>query len=280
MHGAGNDFVVLDARHHPIAMTSKLAESLAARRLGIGCDQVIVMEEAHAGAQQAVAGDNEKTADIKMTIYNADGSLVNACGNATRCIGWLMLEELAKPTITIETAAGHLVAEHAGNHQVKVNMGEPRWDWRDIPLSEPRNTEHLGIEEGALMDPVAVSMGNPHMVFFVRDLAFVAMDKVGPKLEKHPLFPKKANVSAAQVIDGDHLQLKVWERGAGQTLACGTAACAAVVAGVRRKLCNRHVTVSLPGGDLVIEWRDDNQVMMTGPVAEVYRGEFTLESLA
>lgn len=269
MHGAGNDFVVIDNRVGEHRIDGKSAEKIADRRFGIGCDQLAVMEKS-------------ADADVKMVIFNADGSEVAACGNATRCIGWLLIQESGKEVVTIETKAGRLAVQRASEPmQVTVDMGEPKLGWDEIPLAEPRNTEHLGIAAGALMDPAAVNVGNPHMIFFVRDVAFAAMEKHGPVLELDPLFPQRANVSAAQVVDNGTMKLVVWERGAGLTLACGTAACAAVVASAQRKLTGRKVTVQLPGGDLLIEWREsDNRMMMTGPVAEVFSGSFERELLA
>lgn len=263
MHGAGNDFVVIDNREGDYRIHASGAASIAHRRFGVGCDQLVLLEQS-------------ADADVRMIIFNADGSEVAACGNATRCIGWLLIEETGKEVVTIETKAGRLAVQRGQEPlQVCVDMGEPRFDWQSIPLSEPRNTEHLGIEAGTLMDPAAVSMGNPHMIFFVRDLAFAALDKHGHTLENHPLFPQRANVSAAQILDNNTMKLVVWERGAGLTLACGTAACAAVAAAVQRKLCARTVCVQLAGGDLHIEWREaDNRILMTGPVAEVFRGTF------
>lgn len=262
MHGAGNDFVVLDNRKKDLSVDASWATRLADRRLGVGCDTVVVLEESD-------------KADAYMRFYNHDGSESSACGNASRCIGWLLLEEQKADSVKMETNAGILEATRAGELSVTVDMGAPKWDANDIPLTEPRNTLHLGIAEGPLMDPVAVNMGNPHMVFFVRSLDTVDITKEGPILCKHPLYPRQCNVSAVQVIDSDHLKMKVWERGAGETLACGTAACAAVVAGHRRELCTNKAEVELPGGTLIVEWdKAENRVRMTGPVAEVYRGTF------
>ncbi len=262
MQGAGNDFVVIDNRIDRLRLEAKAAARLADRRTGIGCDQVIVLEPS-------------QKADVLMRIFNADGSEISACGNASRCIGWKMMQEKDVDLVSIETKAGVLECKKFGDFMVTVDMGEPKWEWRDIPLSEPRNTEHLGIESHGLINPVAVNVGNPHMVFFVKDLDFVSFKESGAFLERHPLFPQRANVSAAQVLDHDHIRLKVWERGVGETLACGTAACATVVAGVRRGVCGRKATVSLPGGDLLIEWaQETNTIRMTGPVAEVFEGRF------
>lgn len=264
MHGAGNDFVIIDNRSGQHRMSAQWAKKLCDRRFGVGCDQLVVLE-------------TSKKADVFMRIHNADGSEIAACGNATRCIGWRMMVEHGTDKATVETKAGVLNCRKAGEYQVTVDMGEPKLEWDAIPLSEPRNTEHLGIAEGALMDPVAVNVGNPHMIFFVKDVDFVNMKQAGPKLEKHPLFPEGANISAAQVISPDQVRLKVWERGSGETLACGTAACATVVAGVKRGLLDRHVTVSLPGGDLTIDWSaTTNRIEMTGPVAAVFDGQVEL----
>lgn len=265
MHGAGNDFVIIDNRDNDYKTGPVWAKKLADRRFGIGCDQLIVLEAS-------------QKADLFMRIYNPDGSESSACGNATRCVASMLMGEKDVQLVGIETKKGVLecVRHEAGG--VTVNMGPPKWGWKDIPLSEPRNTEHLGIEAGGLADPVALSMGNPHMVFFVKDVNFVAMRDAGPQLEKHPLFPERANISAVQVVARDHLRAKVWERGVGETLACGSAACAIVVAGVRRGLCDRKATVSLPGGDLVVEWDSESEdVYMTGPVAEVFHGRFVLD---
>lgn len=264
MHGAGNDFVVVDTRDKP-PIDAALAMRLADRRLGIGCDQVVVLE-------------SSQRADVFMRLFNHDGSEIGACGNASRCVGQLLFEQTGKSSATIETLAGVLTAEKAGEG-VRVDMGEPKWEWNDIPLAESRNTLHLGLAEGVLMDPVAVSIGNPHMIFFVRDIDMVDLAKLGPKLEHDPLFPKRANVSVVKLLSEDHLRMKTWERGAGLTLACGSAACASVVAGVRRELCKRTATVDVPGGSLQIEWQPgegNGRVLMTGPAATVFSGTITL----
>jgi diaminopimelate epimerase len=264
MHGTGNDFVVIDVRTHAVTIDEAKAKHLADRRLGIGCDQLVVI-------------DNSKNADALMHIYNCDGSKISTCGNASRCVGDILIRELRKDNVSIETTAGIVHATRVGTADVQVNMGAPKWEWQQIPLSESRNTLHLGLEEGGLMDPVAVNMGNPHAIFFVRDTNFVRMGEWGKKLEVNPLFPERANISAVQVIDKNHLRMKVWERGTGETLACGSAACAAVVAGVRRDVCERKASVELPGGTLEIEWvqgEGNGHVLMTGPVAYVFKGEY------
>ena len=263
MHGTGNDFVIFDGRKKSVVLTPEQVKRLSDRRFGIGCDQLVILT-------------SSKTADVGMEIYNADGSQISTCGNATRCVGDILMREKKKPSVTIQTAAGIRTAERAEGEQVRVNMGTPKWDWREIPLSESRNTLHLGLEVGGLADPVAVNMGNPHAIFFVRDTNFVRIAEWGAKLETHPLFPERANISAVQVLADNRLRMKVWERGTGETLACGSAACAAVVAGVRRDLCGRTANVELPGGTLTIEWQageGNGEVYMTGAVAYVFEGE-------
>lgn len=260
MHGLGNDFVVFDARSSALSLSSGQVVALSGRRTGIGCDQLIVMEPS-------------KEADCFMRIYNADGSEVSACGNASRCVGELLMEEKGRRTATIQTRAGLLECQDAGVGLVTVNMGLARLGWRDIPLAEEVSTLNLGIAEGPLRDPVAVSMGNPHAVFFVADADAVDLAALGPKLEHHPMFPERANIEVAQVMGRGHIRLRVWERGAGETLACGTGACATVVAAARRGLCERKARVSLAGGDLQIHWRDGGDVLMTGPVAISFTGE-------
>ncbi len=264
MHGAGNDFVVIDNREGGYALTPPQVKALSQRRLGVGCDQLVMIETAKDGG------------DIFMRLYNQDGGEIGACGNAARCIGWWYMQQSGAEKAAIETASGVVSSSKSDDGRIRVEMGEPKLDAESIPLSERRNTEHLGIAEGPLMDPAAINMGNPHMVFFVRELDKINMGQLGSRLEHHKLFPEGANVSAVQVVDQYRVKQVVWERGAGLTLACGTAACAAVVAGVKRGLLSKKVTVELPGGELDIHWRDDNQVEMTGPVAVVFEGIVTL----
>lgn len=265
MHGTGNDFVLLDGRSRALSITKEEVIRLSDRHLGIGCDQLLVLGKS-------------TFADAFMTIYNSDGSEIATCGNATRCVADFLMRERSADTATIETKAGIRTGRRTADGGVQVNMGAPKWEWQAIPLSESRNTLHLGLEEGLLADPVAISMGNPHMVFFVRDLAHIRMAQWGAMLEHHPLFPDRANVSAVQVMDAHTLNMQVWERGAGITLACGSAACAAVVAGVRRGICARQATVVLPGGTLIIEWQpgDDGEVLMSGSVAYVFEGKIEI----
>ena len=261
MHGLGNDFVVLDARARPIAVDDQAAEAIAARHTGIGCDQLIVIEKPHG-----------KGAAAFMRIRNADGGEVEACGNAARCVADLIMRENGAESVTLETAAGLITARAAGKDRVAVDMGEPRWGWRDIPLARDCDTDHLPLALGPLMDGMATSMGNPHATFFVADVGTVDIAKLGPKLEHDPLFPQRANIGVAQILSRDKIRLRVWERGAGLTPACGTGACAALVAASRRGLTERRAEIIADGGRLTIEWRADNHVIMTGPVAVSFTG--------
>ncbi|WP_338445757.1 diaminopimelate epimerase [Pelagerythrobacter marensis] len=256
MHGLGNDFVVLDAREEAIpAMTPAIAARIADRRTGIGCDQLIVLE----------AADN---ADFRMRIVNADGGEVEACGNATRAV--VMLH--GAPA-TIETAAGLLHAR-PGEYGVTVDMGVPRFGWDDIPLSYAMDTLSMPVGWDGLENPAAVNVGNPHAIFFVPDCDAVPLEDLGPTIEHDPLFPRRVNVNVATIETPTRIRLRVWERGAGLTRACGTGACATAVAAMRRGLVEREVEVVLPGGPLQIAWGEDERIAMTGPATEAYRGTF------
>jgi diaminopimelate epimerase len=256
MHGLGNDFVVLDARARTLPlMTDTLAAALADRKTGIGCDQLILLEP----SQQA---------DFRMRIFNADGGEVEACGNATRAVG-LLHGEVAR----IETLGGIVIASPADSG-VSVDMGEPRFEWQQIPLAYAMDTLAMPVGWDGLENPVAANVGNPHAVFFVPDSGAVDLARLGPEIEHDPLFPDRVNVNVATVVSREAIRLRVWERGAGETRACGTGACASAVSAIRRGLTERRVTVSLTGGDLVIEWREDGHIVMTGPATESFRGEF------
>jgi diaminopimelate epimerase len=261
MHGLGNDFVVVDARHRPVELGAGQARAIADRRTGVGCDQVIVIEPPASGL-----------ADAFMRIRNADGGEVEACGNAARCIAGMIMREKQSRHAVIETAAGLLDAESTDADMVSVDMGRISFDWRDIPLSDAADTLHLDIEAGPLTDGVAVNIGNPHAVFFVDDCEAVPLEIFGPIVERNPLFPQRTNVEAAQIVSGDRIRLRVWERGAGLTRACGTGACATVAAASRRGLIGRAAEVQLDGGLLHIEWLKDDHVLMTGPVAVSFTG--------
>jgi diaminopimelate epimerase len=261
MHGLGNDFIVLDARETalPGAMTPERAAALADRHTGIGCDQLVVLEPADA-------------ADCTMRIFNADGGEVEACGNAARAVGLL----LGKPA-TVATGGG-VIALRPGDSGIAVDMGVPRFTWEAIPLAYPMDTLSMPVAWDALESPVAVNVGNPHAVFFVPDCDAVRLERLGPLIETDPLFPQRVNVNVATVVDRQTIRLRVWERGAGLTRACGTGACATAVAAMRRKLVDREVTVHLPGGPLSIAWGADERIVMTGPAAESFRGTFEWEA--
>lgn len=261
MHGLGNDFIIFDARDRALEMTEERARVLANRRRGIGCDQLIVMRE------------SAKT-DVFMEIWNADGSRVGACGNVTRCVGQILLDETGRKQIGIETDAGLLTAKMAGS-RVSVNMGRAETSWSAIPVARETDTASADFACGPLYRPGLVNMGNPHAVFFVDDAETVDLETLGPKIENDAFFPERVNASVANVKKGT-IRLRVWERGAGITEACGTAACASVVAATRRGLIDRKATVRLDGGDLTIEWLADDTVQMTGPATFVYAGEVRL----
>jgi diaminopimelate epimerase len=261
MHGLGNDFVVLDARAAPLALSPGQVRAIADRRTGVGCDQLIVIEPPAAAL-----------ADAFMRIRNADGGEVAACGNASRCVASLLMAEKSTEHVIIETAAGLLDAEACDDGLVSVDMGRVGFDWRDIPLSKPADTLHLDVGAGPLQDGVAVNVGNPHAVYFVADAAAVPLEAVGPIIENHAMFPERTNVEAAEVLGPDRIRLRVWERGVGVTRACGSGACATLVAAARRGLTGRSAEVVLDGGRLGIEWLKDDHVLMTGPVATSFTG--------
>ena len=266
MNGLGNDFVVLDARARPIAVTESSAKAISDRKTGIGCDQLIVLEKS-------------ADFDVRMRIWNAEGGEVQSCGNASRCIADLLFNETAKNTATISTKGGLLIASKAGDKMVTIDQGVPKFGWKDIPLSEPfADTRHIELQYGPIDHPLihspsVVNVGNPHCIFWVEDLDVVDLSRAGPMLENHPLFPERANISFAKVIARDHIILRVWERGAGLTKACGTAACATMAAGHRIKIIDDKCRITLPGGDLLMAVREnDGHIMMTGPVAYEFDG--------
>jgi len=262
MHGLGNDFVVLDARTRELPpLTRNLARALADRHSGIGCDQLIVL------------APSDK-ADFAMRILNADGGEVESCGNATRAVALLHGR-----AATIETAGG-IVAASFSDEGIAVDMGEPRFDWDAIPLSYPLDTSALPVGWEELERPVAVNVGNPHAVFFVADSDAVQLERLGPLIERDPIFPQRVNVNVATVEDRGTIRLRVWERGAGLTRACGTGACATAIAAMRRGLTGRSVRLFLPGGALHVVWGKDNRITMTGPAEESFRGSFEWEQFA
>jgi diaminopimelate epimerase len=261
MHGAGNDFVVLDGRARKLGFSPAQAKWIADRRIGVGCDQIIIIET-----------DTEGAAAF-MRILNADGSEAGACGNATRCVAALLAEETGARRIGIRTISGLLEAEIQGPGLVEVDMGEPGLQWDQIPLSAPADTLHLRIAMGPVQDPAACSMGNPHATFFVDDLAHLPIETIGPVLERHKSFPERANIGFARIESPERIRLRVWERGSGLTLACGSGACAALVNAHRRGLARNQAMLLLDGGELRITWREsDGHVLMKGPAVTAFAG--------
>lgn len=266
MNGCGNDFVIIDARSRgALPLSQAQARAIADRETGIGCDQVIAVERSVRG-------------DAFMRIWNANGGEVEACGNATRCVAWLLMEEGGATSRRIETPAGMLYAERVGDKIITVDMGSPLLRWEEIPLARPMDTERMDFSAGGFDGPGAVNMGNPHVVFFVNDVRAVPIDTLGPKIEHDPMFPERVNAAFAEVRSREQLRLRVWERGVGLTKACGTGACAAVVAAHRQGLVERRVEVLVDGGSLEIEWREgDDRVQMTGPIELEASGELPSE---
>jgi len=250
-HGAGNDFVIIDSRGRPSVVTEALARALGDRHRGVGFDQLAELRDSDA-------------ADIDLDFWNADGSRAGACGNATRCVARYLFDEVEGETLTIRTERGVLEARLIDG-AVHVNMGHPQTDWREVPLARAADTAHLPLEG----DPVAVGMGNPHAVFFVDDAEAVDVAGIGPRIEHDPLFPERTNVEFAEVRGSDEIRMRVWERGTGITLACGSGACATAVAAARRGLTARKVRMEVDGGWLTLDWREDG-VWMTGPTAHVF----------
>jgi len=268
MHGLGNDFVVLDFRRGSIPLGTAAVRRLADRRTGIGCDQVILLEPPRHPAAQ-----------VLMRIRNADGGAAQACGNATRCIADLLHRETGEPRVRIETAAGLLQAEALTDGSFAVDMGPARTAWHEIPLSRAMDTDRVDLTLGPLTEAVCTSIGNPHATFFVDDVDTVDLEALGPALEHHPLFPERANIGIAEIAGQRRIRLRVWERGAGITRACGTGACAALVAAHRRGLTERRADVELDGGTLDIAWREDGHVIMAGPATLSFEGAFDTDLL-
>lgn len=268
MNGLGNDFVVVDARARKLKLGAEAARRIGDRHRGVGFDQLLVIEP------------SKGASDYSLRIWNPDGSETGACGNGTRCVADLLLNETKKASLTLQTLGGVLSCTRGADGRVTVDMGEPKLEWQDIPLAERMDTRTIDVQVGpidapVLVGPSAVNMGNPHCIFFVENAEAHDLSKIGPMLEYHPMFPERANISLAQVKSRSEIRLRVWERGAGQTLACGSAACAATVAAARRKLTDRKVRIVLDGGALDIEWRADNHVLMTGPTELNFTGELS-----
>ncbi len=263
MHGLGNDFVVLDQRERPLSLDADAVKALADRHTGIGCDQVIEILPAH-----------NPEADFLMRIRNRDGGEAEACGNATRCLAYLFWRESGAKRVAIETAAGLLFAEVRAADRIAVDMGKAKTLWNEIPLSRPADTLAVDLALGPLSRPCCSNIGNPHATFFIAEAESVDLAVWGPRLETDPLFPERANIGVASLLGNGRIRLRVWERGAGLTRACGSAACAALVAACRRGLTGPAAAVELDGGSLDILWREDGHVLMTGPAALSFEGRF------
>jgi diaminopimelate epimerase len=262
MHGLGNDFVVVDTRVTPAVVTPALARAIADRHRGVGFDQLAIIEP-------------DEDADLRLVFLNADGSPSAACGNATRCIARHEMDATGRAELTIRTERGLLDARDAGDGMTSVNMGAPLTGWAEIPLSREVDTAHLPLAG----DPVATSMGNPHCTFFVEDLDAIDLAARGPEVENDPLFPERTNVQFADILGPNHIRVRVWERGAGITLASGSSSCAVAVAARRRGLTGPEVRVTLDGGDILVDWRETG-VWMTGPTAHVFSGVLSAEFLS
>ena len=269
MQGLGNDFAVFDARIQALSLSAEQARRIADRHFGIGCDTLVLILPGSASA------------DATLRFFNADGGEVNACGNATRCVARLLMDERGLARVRLESKAGLVLCSDAGKGLVMVDMGEPGLDWKAIPLSEHKDTTQFQFAlENRTVTASAVSMGNPHCILFVSDAGKSPVAHIGPLIETHPLFPSRVNVEFAQVLDKDRIRMRVWERGVGITLACGTGAAAAAVAAHRKGLTNRKVEVILDGGSLILEWREeDGHVLMTGPGITSFTGDVDLDKL-
>jgi len=269
MQGLGNDFAVFDARSAPVPLTSERARRLADRHFGIGCDTVVLILPGSAKS------------DAILRFFNADGGEVNACGNATRCVARLLMDERGLARVRLESNGGSLLCSDAGKGLVTVDMGKPGLEWSEIPLAEAKDTVEFKFAlEGRSLTVSAVSMGNPHCVLFVGDAENAPVAQIGPMIETHPLFPERVNVEFAQVLDKERIRMRVWERGVGITLACGTGAAATAVAAFRKGLVGRKVELILDGGSLTLEWREeDGHVLMTGPGVTSFTGEVDLDRI-
>jgi diaminopimelate epimerase len=258
MHGLGNDFVIIDARSEPFEVTTALARAISDRRTGVGCDQLIVLEPSEA-------------ADLKMRIWNSDGGEVESCGNATRCVVQLTGAK------RIDSDGGLLEGQDLGG-EIEVSIGEPRFGWDEIPLAYPMDTAALPMAWDGLQHPMALNVGNPHVVFFVRDAREVPLEELGPRIENDPAFPERINVNVATYVD-NRLKLRTFERGAGETLACGTGACATAVAAIVTKRAQSPVTIDMTGGSLTVSWAPGEPIRMRGSATQVYEGDLDLDAL-
>ncbi len=271
MHGLGNDFVILDARDVPLVLDEAACRRLADRHRGIGCDQIVVLERPLPDSGPTLPSDS---ADVFLRLFNSDGSVVSTCGNATRCVAQLLFAAEGRSRVTLQTLGGLVRAERVAGGHVCVDQGVPRCAWEAIPLARDVDTLRVPLAAGSLQEPCCVNVGNTHAVFFVPNAEAVPLETLGPGLENNPLFPDRSNIEVVQILSPTQLRMRVWERGAGITQACGSGACAALVAAVRRGLTERAATVVLDGGDLAIAWREEDQhVFMEGEATLVFRGE-------
>jgi len=269
MHGLGNDFVIIDQRKDGVIPSEKQRRAIADRQRGVGCDQLIIL-----------CPPENPEADFFMRMYNPDASEAGACGNATRCVSRLLFEETGKTSGAVQTVAGILKVKAEPNGLVAVDFGKPWLEWQEIPLAQSCDTLSAPVQIEDFTSPCCVSMGNPHAVFFVNDVNEVPIERIGPQVETHAMFPKKTNVEFAQILDPIHIRMRVWERGAGVTQACGSGACATLVAAVRRGLSARRADIIMDGGTLTIEWREnDGHVLMCGPAARAFEGTLSEELL-
>jgi diaminopimelate epimerase len=266
MHGLGNDFVIIDGRVDDFTPSVKFLTAVANRKRGVGYDQLVVLRR-----------PKKAGADVFISIYNADGSEVGACGNVTRCVARLMFKELGRTNCVVETKVAMLKAWEDSPGLIAVDFGEPRLDWNQIPMAREVDTLHAPVASGGLFAPCCVNVGNPHAVFFVPDAEAVALAEVGPHLENDPIFPERCNIEVATVLAPDRIRMRVWERGCGITEACGTGSLATLVAAVRRKLSARRATIVLDGGELVIEWRDDNHLLLIGSASLSFSGAISAD---
>ncbi|HJW40027.1 MAG TPA: diaminopimelate epimerase [Rhizomicrobium sp.] len=269
MHGLGNDFVVFDARNQPLVLVEAAARAIADRRRGIGCDQVIVIRPSPDGA------------DAFMQVRNADGGEVEQCGNATRCVARLLMDETGKISVRVDTLGGSLLCSDAGGGDVTVDWGKAKLAWHEVPMAKATDTDRFLLEVGGeKIEASALSVGNPHVVLFVEDAAKAPVAELGPRIETHPMFPSRTNVEFVSVEGADRLRMRVWERGAGITEACGSGACAAAAAAFRRGLVGRKMDIVLDGGTLHLEVRErDDHILMTGPSALSFAGDVDLKAL-
>lgn len=273
MHGLGNDFVIIDSRNDNWVPTPEQVRRLADRRRGVGFDQLVLL-----------LSPTARGADMLLRFFNADGTESGACGNASRCVARLLFEKTGRGEGVLQTLAGLLPVWRAGTNRsgetlYAVDLATPVFDWDKIPLAEPQDTLRLDISVGVLSAPCAVNVGNPHAVFFVQDAAAIDLVALGPQIERHPLFPQRVNVEICEVMAPDQLRLRVWERGAGITPACGSGAVAAVVAATRRGLVERRASVVLDGGELQVEWRANNRAILIGTASAAYTGQLDAECL-